>query len=101
MCYHYQCIIILNDLYRVLLHQVIYTYDYQLGEFVPTQVQGLSPVPGQVVDADTRSVMPFRTKDDQLFLAVANFNPLYNKGYNLFKVCIYIRDILLEEPLIG
>jgi len=79
---------------------VIFTYEPLRGLFVPTQKQDISPIPGQPdLVSDTRSVMPFKTKGD-VFLAVANYDPTYKNGYNIFKIDFEMRPVEELEPTI-
>ena len=48
---------------------------------------------------DVRSVMPFQV-DNETYLAVANYNPAYNRGYNIFKITFEERPVPKLDPTV-
>ena len=80
---------------------VIYVYDYRIGLFKPTKMQGVSPFPNSPHIPDVRSVKAF-SSNGETYLAVANYNQ--SGGHNIFKLNFTYNGLLkptqtVEEQL--
>ena len=60
----------------------------------------LFPFPNKTAEVtDVRSVMPFKVHNET-YLAVANYNPSYKNGFNIFKITFEERPVPKLDPTV-